>query len=823
MRARNRPKKRRSAGARDSEPPNLRGSRISPFARLWRALRQRAVYRPLTIGAAVLILTLLLVPKRHSVDLELYHVGEIARRDIWATEEITIEDKETTEAKRQTAAEEVVPIYDYDEQAIAQRTKTIRIALAQVREGLAKRKELIAALELSARKSEADSKEALNKADPKQEAKEVKAAEGQSDSQPQIKPTIDDLRKGFLQTVGLDLSAEEVDLLLSEGCTPGFENCVVQSFSEACKDGVVADKDLLIANSENGITVREVGTGINRLLAPSLLYSVPDAKEARARAKRLMESLCPDLRKYHALIEKIASNLIGATLTSNRSETEKSKDEARAAVEPVYYKIKKGQMIIRAREMVTAKHRRVLEAMAKDIRPLKRTYSAIGTPLFLGIVIALIYMLGRRLGVGNAPRYKDEVLFWVIVVLNLIFAKGFLWGIRSLVESIEQAPFNRVESYYFATPLGLGSVLATLLLGKRAGMAAAILSCAIVPLLFGSNPVIMMTALLSGLAVVFVAEKYKSGALMFKAGLSVGVVAAAVTLSMQVLDPDVRFTATGNFNTLCGFGQGLVVIALSGILLPVLQLLFGVWTRGKLLELASSDEPLIKRLMIEAGGTHSHSLRVGELARSACDAVGANGVVALVSSYYHDIGKLKRPGYFIENTPVGGDNPHDNLTPAMSVRILTEHVAYGVDLARKNKLPPVIIDAIEQHHGMSLIRPFYHKALELAKRTGENVSESEFRYPGVKPRTREIGIIMLADSVEAASRVLTNPTRDKIARMVDRIAAWYVEDDQLDNCNLTLKDIRKCKESFVMVLQGMLHSRVEYPTVDGQEDDETAK
>jgi len=353
--------------------------------------------------------------------------------------------------------------------------------------------------------------------------------------------------------------------------------------------------------------------------------------------------------------------------------------------------------------------------------------------------------------------------------------------------------------------------LTTLLLGKRSGLAAAVLASAIVPLLFGNWPVIIMATLLSGIAVVFVAEKYKGGALVFKMGLSIGIAAAVTILSMQLLDPNVKLADTGYFNALCGFGQGVVVIGFTSILLPILELVFGVWTKSKLLDLASSDRPLIKRLMIEAGGTHNHSLRVGELARNACEAVGANGVIALVGSYYHDIGKLRRPGYFIENTPVGGDNPHESLTPAMSVRVLVEHVTYGLELARKNKLPPVIHDAIERHHGTSLMRPFYHKAQEAAKRTGENVEESEFRYPGSKPRTRETGIIMLSDSVEAASRVLINPTRDKVSKMVDRIASWYVEDHQLDECDLTLREVQKCKDTFVLVLQGMLHSRIEYP------------
>ncbi|MBN2208717.1 MAG: HDIG domain-containing protein [Candidatus Coatesbacteria bacterium] len=806
-----RSKQKRQAAARDSESAERRRSWRSLVARLPAVLGRRGVHRAIIICAAVSVLSILLVPKRHTIDLELYRVGEIARQDTWAPSEITIEDEETTDAKRKAAAENVPPVYDYDERAVSRTIALISSTFSSLRDDLARRNELLRSMGQSGPEAEegkgAKPKAASTAKGPqKAESKPPESAE-----RPEIKPTIGDLHERFKQMLQVNISREEFDLLVSSGFSASAERCLGRAFEEGCRDGVVGDKNLLIAESEYGITAKEVGSGIARTVVPSMFYRILDAQEARAAAARFVRAQCADLPELHSVLASVVSQLIKPTLTFNKSETEKNKQESQAAVEPVYFKIKKGQMILRAREMVTPKHNKIINLIAKNDQPRKRAYSAVGTPLFLALVIVLIYLSARRFGLEARSTWKNETLFWSIIILAVLSSKVFVLGVRSLVGAIERFPYNQIEPYYFAAPLGLAVVLATLLCGKRSGLAAAVLASVIVPLLLGNWPVIIMATLLSGVAVVFVAEKYGGGALVFKMGLSIGAVAAATILSMQLLDPNVSFAEMGYFNALCGFGQGVAVIAFTGVFLPILELVFGVWTKSKLRDLASSDKPLLKRLMIEAGGTHNHSIRVGELAHNACEAIGANGVVALVSSYYHDIGKLKRPGYFIENTPVGGENPHDRLTAAMSARVLVEHVTYGLELARKNKLPAVIIDAIEKHHGMSLIRPFLHKALEAAKRTGENVEESEFRYPGPKPRTRETGIIMLADSIEAASRVLVDPTRDKVCKMVDRITSWYVEDNQLDECDLSLRDIEKCKESFALILQGMLHSRIEYP------------
>jgi len=241
----------------------------------------------------------------------------------------------------------------------------------------------------------------------------------------------------------------------------------------------------------------------------------------------------------------------------------------------------------------------------------------------------------------------------------------------------------------------------------------------------------------------------------------------------------------------------------------IFEWLFGVLTNFSLLELSDFNQPLLRRMILEAPGTYHHSLLVSNLAEAATEAIGANSLLTRVGAYYHDIGKMVKPEYFTENQFHSG-NVHDNLEPSMSRLVILNHVKEGIELARKYKLNPIIIDFIPQHHGTSIIHYFYQRALE-EKTEGENVTEEEFRYPGPKPQTRETAVVMLADSVEGATRALDDPTPQKIDEVVRKVINNRFIDGQLDECNLTLKDIERVSATFSRVLAAMHHSRVKYP------------
>jgi putative nucleotidyltransferase with HDIG domain len=259
------------------------------------------------------------------------------------------------------------------------------------------------------------------------------------------------------------------------------------------------------------------------------------------------------------------------------------------------------------------------------------------------------------------------------------------------------------------------------------------------------------------------------------------------------------------------------VVTLVSALLPLFEYFFKLTTDISLLELVDLNQPLMRELLVEAPGTYHHSIIVGNLAETAAEAVGVNPLLARVSAYYHDIGKIKMPDYFIENQ-IASISKHDPLAPRMSSLILLSHVKEGVELARKHKLPQEIIDIIQQHHGTSVQTFFYQKA----KEQQDNVTpltEEDFRYPGPKPQSRVAALVLMADAVEAASRVLTDTSPARVSLLVDRIINHCFIDGQLDNCELTLKDIREIRSNFVYLLTSMYHKRINYPGFDIEHED----
>jgi cyclic-di-AMP phosphodiesterase PgpH len=257
------------------------------------------------------------------------------------------------------------------------------------------------------------------------------------------------------------------------------------------------------------------------------------------------------------------------------------------------------------------------------------------------------------------------------------------------------------------------------------------------------------------------------------------------------------------------FVNGFISAFLVAGLLPVFEYLFKVSTDISLLELADFNHPLLKRLVLEAPGTYHHSLMVGNLSEMAAESVGANALLARVGAYYHDIGKLSKPEYFSENQDRCASK-HDQLSASMSKLVIMEHIKNGVELAQKNRLNNALIDFITQHHGTSLVYYFYRRALEMTE-NDEAVKEEVFRYPGPKPQTKETAIVMLSDSVEAASRALEEPTAERISDIVHRIINNKFIDGQLDACELTLRDLEKIASVFIHILGAFYHSRIDYP------------
>ena len=317
---------------------------------------------------------------------------------------------------------------------------------------------------------------------------------------------------------------------------------------------------------------------------------------------------------------------------------------------------------------------------------------------------------------------------------------------------------------------------------------------------------LFLVSIFGSLAGIFYMRSLRRRSDIFWPGIVVGVVNVVTIIALYLIG---EIGEELILTVLAGAANGLITAIgiVPGSLIP-LEWLLGIATNIRLLELSDLNHPLLKRMAMQAPGTYHHSLMVGNMAEAAAEEIGANSLLARVGSYYHDVGKMNKPLYFSENQR-GGKNRHDELTPNMSALVLTAHAKEGVELAREHRLNQPIVDFIEQHHGNSLMPFFYQKAMELAP--NHDVDEANFRYAGPRPQSREIAICMLADSVEAASRTLANPTHGHIKTMVEKIVNNKFVDTQLDECDLTLKDLHAIADSFVRVLAGYLHSRVEYP------------
>lgn len=383
-------------------------------------------------------------------------------------------------------------------------------------------------------------------------------------------------------------------------------------------------------------------------------------------------------------------------------------------------------------------------------------------------------------------------------------------------------------------PFALAPMLHGVLLGRSVGAFSAVYVSLVGALFVPSNQTVLflVTSLVCGMtAVIFTSRVFKRVQLL-RAGCSVGLSALVLAILFRQIDPfasmDVQLVMDQlqvfGLGCAAAFGTGIMTALLVGGLLPVFESIFKLTTGITWLELSDLNHKLLRRMQLEAPGTFHHSLVVASLAEAAAESIGANAQLCRVCSYFHDVGKLKKPEYFIENQHDGAENPHDLLTPTMSALVIIAHVKDGVDLAVKHKLNPRIIDVIQEHHGDSLVYYFYRKAQEQKRAEMEkvekglgnredlpHVEEKNFRYPGPKPRTAESGIISLADSVESASRTLRKPTPAKIRSMIDDIVQARIADGQLDECMMSCRELAKVKESFANTLRSMLHSRIDYP------------
>lgn len=531
---------------------------------------------------------------------------------------------------------------------------------------------------------------------------------------------------------------------------------------------------------------------VNPLGLKQVLFSPVDIKQAQA-------IFAPVLREYHAVFRK---NLLAAALAFGGPNVQYDKDRSRiyeknilSKVAPELQLLKKDEIVVRRGDRITAQQQEKIRAL--NVKRARSTaIDAAGYALLLLLFVVLVSGYLRRF----FPRfYLSDIRFRIVIV--------FFAFLNTLIALL----FRRfgIEAGGLAVgvfiPLGISGMTICMLMDERLSYFTTFIYAVLAVFVTSGDHVTFLMLLGSGWVAARVTAAAGKRTDLWRAGL------VASTLLFLLLLADFLLKEYPVTILLKGAGFGFLNGILSAIiavgLIPFFETFLRVPTRFKLLELADTNSPLLKRMQIEATGTYTHSIIVGNLAESAAANIGANALLARVGSYYHDIGKIDHASYFSENQQ-GMENRHKDLKPTVSRSILIAHVRKGAELARREGLPQVVIDFIEQHHGTTIMKFFYHQALDAS---GKEISKEDFRYPGPRPQTKETAIVMLADSVEAASKSLKEPTPQRLDNLVTEIIRGRFLDGELDESSLTLRDLGLIARSFIKILNSLFHSRVEYP------------
>lgn len=495
----------------------------------------------------------------------------------------------------------------------------------------------------------------------------------------------------------------------------------------------------------------------------------------------------------------LGRQLIQPNLVLNTEKVNAARDEAVQSVEPV--QIRQGEIIIRKGDVVRTEHINLM----RDVGLLRtgRDYGALAgrTLLVLAIVVLMVVYLHQ-----NRSHVLESTS--LLGLLGCVLVTVLLLGRLFSLPAWPPAPY--------LNPSALVGLLLTLLIDARVGGMAAVVAAVLLAVISDLSWSVGVLTLVGGLTAVLSVSKVSQRGDLMRAGFIVGGANFLLMIALGLVSKDTGLILHSYLGLLSGVLASIVAIGV----LPYLESVFKITSSIRLLELSNPNHPLLRRLMLEAPGTYHHSILVGNLAEAAAEAVGADGLLARVGSHYHDIGKLKRPYFFVENQ-VGKDNPHDKIAPSLSTLIVTSHVKDGLELAAEYKLPPVVTQFIAQHHGTDLVRFFYHRATEAAE--DDSVEERDFRYPGPKPQGKEVAIVSLADAVEAAVRSLSKPTPGKIEGLVRKIIKDRLNSGQLDESDLTFQDMDRIANSFAKVIMGMFHTRVDYPDKITKEDIEGKK
>lgn len=500
-------------------------------------------------------------------------------------------------------------------------------------------------------------------------------------------------------------------------------------------------------------------------------------------------------RNTRIIIGRLVESVLRPNLIYNPVATREARLQAERAVPDVW--INRGDIIVRPGQIVTP----AIISQLVDLKLLKTQpdYGVIGGFLFFIAMLTLGAATFIQLRKGRVARDNVHLMLYAVIVL---FIAILIRLARGGVEA------GLPAGIYCALPVATASMMIAMFFGTSLAMLSSVLVAVLASAAFGFSFAPFFVSLLSALAGTMAITRVSHRRVFMRAGFLTAAVNVTAIAILHFLFPSSSAGTDVWHSLVFGVVGGLLSSVLTIGILPYLETAFGVITHMGLLELANPNHPLLRQLLLEAPGTYHHSLIVGNLAEAAAEEIGADPLVCRVGAYYHDVGKMKRPAFFVENQ-VSGDNPHDRITPNLSYLIITAHVADGLAMLREYNMPEPIRAICAEHHGTTVLWYFYNKALEESKHQPPDADH--YRYPGPRPQSKEAAIVMMCDGVEAAVRSMAKPTPQRIEALIRKILKDRLSDGQLDECDLTLRDLERMVEAFMRTLKGIYHERIEYP------------
>ncbi|MEO3947402.1 HDIG domain-containing metalloprotein [Gorillibacterium sp. CAU 1737] len=526
-----------------------------------------------------------------------------------------------------------------------------------------------------------------------------------------------------------------------------------------------------------------------------------DVSAARMKVTGLVNSSALTKNTQRELAQELAKFSILPNRFYDATATEKARVTARESTEPVY--IERNDVLVREGELINQAMFEKLEKAGllhkeKNLRP------TIGLAVFVLLSTLLLLVQVKR---STSASTNPNVQLLMLTILFVLTMAGM--RLVALGQNLEYPMVG------YLAPVAFGVMLTVILMDARIAVTLSIVLGVMASIIFNTDPDLMfdfrfgLIALVSCLTAAYSFARAGNRSAILKTGITISLFACLAVMALAMMESQYDKLI---YSLIYAFSSGIITAVLVFGLIPFFETAFGILSPLKLVELSNPNHPLLRKLLTETPGTYHHSIMVGNLSEAAAEAVGADGLLCRVGSYYHDLGKTKRPSYFIENQ-MNMENPHDDIDPGLSMSIITAHPRDGVEMLLEYNIPKAIRDIAEQHHGTTLLKYFYYKAV---KQQGENperpVTEAEYRYPGPKAQSREAAIVGIADCVEAAVRSLKSPTIEQIDNMVRKIIKDRMDDGQFDECDLTIKELDTISRALKEALLGIFHSRIEYPS-----------